>query len=236
MNFRTQTKLDSLREKNIQLAGELDEARGKMESLTKKLHSAETAAAARSEMLRDTVASAKSLAETTARREALETVLEALEIRGYGKFFEFAIGAKGGRKEHYDTERFWDDLNTALEVRRERKAAEARDETEARVRSIVHPDYEAKVTEAQKAGIKVSPTISATDLDEKVKLAKAWKIGTQPFAPESNRFSLGAESINALSKAINDALDARDKEVFDKPDNVTDIESAKKAKKKGGKK
>ena len=60
------------------------------------------------------------------RRDTLAAVIRALGIEGYGE----------GRGDSSNIDRFWADIQTALEVRAERERQAERDATEARVRGL----------------------------------------------------------------------------------------------------
>lgn len=72
------------------------------------------------------------------RQEVLETVLKALELPGYrsngGTFLDRFDPSKF--KVNYPTDRFWADINTAIEVRAECKAADERAATEAKIADL----------------------------------------------------------------------------------------------------
>jgi hypothetical protein len=83
------------------------------------------------------------VAEAT-RRETLEKVIEALELKEYGYHkpgsYYFGGGYTGvsPREGH---ERLWDDINTALDLRAERKSAETRAAAETRVKRLTKDAY-----------------------------------------------------------------------------------------------
>lgn len=75
--------------------------------------------------------------QAATRRETLTAVIDALEIKGYlsGGF----VGGKRNGEIVLDTDRFWSDLQTALDVRAERKRAESRASTEEKVARLAPP-------------------------------------------------------------------------------------------------
>lgn len=75
------------------------------------------------------------------RRETLATVIEALEIRGYDAGLTGTIGGSKPLKRHHDTERFWADIQTAIGVREEKRVADERTATEARVAGLGRGQY-----------------------------------------------------------------------------------------------
>lgn len=79
-------------------------------------------------------------AAAEARRETLQAVIDALQLTGYAQFAlanEKALGG-GAVKTRHDTERFWADIQVALEVRAERKRAEERKATEAKIAGLAN--------------------------------------------------------------------------------------------------
>ncbi|WP_288120811.1 hypothetical protein [Microbacterium sp. 69-7] len=102
-------------------------------------HEAELAAQAESlkaGFIEETRRSNAATAERT-RQETLETVLKALDLPGYrangGMFHPFDASKT---RINYPTDRFWADLTTTLEVRAERKAADERAATEAKIADL----------------------------------------------------------------------------------------------------
>lgn len=76
----------------------------------------------------------KLIAET--RRETLEKVIEALELPGYSTG---GILHGDGWYTKPGHERFWDDIETALEVRAERKRQDDREDIEKKVAGLASP-------------------------------------------------------------------------------------------------
>lgn len=77
-------------------------------------------------------------AEAETRRETLETVIQALELREYGYHGagEYCYGGYTGVDKRPGHERLWDDLQTALKVRAERKTQDEADATEKKVAGL----------------------------------------------------------------------------------------------------
>ena len=83
------------------------------------------------------------------RREVLEKVIDALELSEYRKKPSLeALFAAAGTKPGVD--RFWADINTALEVRAEKKRADERQATEEKVAGLAA--QAAQAAQAPKAG------------------------------------------------------------------------------------
>lgn len=74
-------------------------------------------------------------AQLSTRREALASVITALDIKGYTTG-GYVGGARGGERIH-DVDRFWVDIQTALEVREEKRVADERAATEKKVAGLV---------------------------------------------------------------------------------------------------
>lgn len=75
-------------------------------------------------------------AEAKTRAETLEAVIRALQIPGYRGNL---IDVYDDSQNRIDTEKFWADIQTALEVRAERKAADERAKTEEKVAGLAVP-------------------------------------------------------------------------------------------------
>jgi hypothetical protein len=101
------------------------------------------------------IASAREEAASASRRETLGAVIEALEIKGYpttSGIYDSLISAQsdidkmlalhtereGVINAHVD--RFWDDIQTALQVRAEKKRADEREATEYKIASLVRKE------------------------------------------------------------------------------------------------
>lgn len=74
---------------------------------------------------------------TAARYQALETVLDALDIPGYETEEYTKTGVYARPVTVRDAYAFWADLTTALKVRRDRAEQERRDEVEQRVSTLI---------------------------------------------------------------------------------------------------
>lgn len=72
-----------------------------------------------------------------ARRGTLAAVVRALNISGYRGNL---INIQDDSKNRIDTDRFWADIQTALEVREEKRAAEERTATEKKVADLLRRD------------------------------------------------------------------------------------------------
>lgn len=107
--------------------------------LRAKLATAEDAAAEERVVIGvDYATPARSEAEI--RRDTLEKVIEALELNEYrdGTFTIFGNLFTNGPERGSD--RFWDDITTALRVRAEDAEAEADEAAEARIAAITRPE------------------------------------------------------------------------------------------------
>lgn len=78
-------------------------------------------------------------AVTQARRETLEKVIDALGIKGYANGGTFHLCDSSKSRTSYDTVRLWSDIETALEVRAERKLADQRQATAEKVAGLTKP-------------------------------------------------------------------------------------------------
>lgn len=99
------------------------------------------------------------------RQETLETVLKALDLPGYRADGGFSV--RIGIKPEYPTDRFWADINTALEVRAERKAADERAATEAKIADLNKRESKNWTVELSQADIDLinSATLSSFSVD-----------------------------------------------------------------------
>ncbi|MBT2484780.1 MULTISPECIES: hypothetical protein [unclassified Microbacterium] len=74
-----------------------------------------------------------------ARRNTIAALLNALEIKGYERHGYPKVTKRGDIEQvtlGHDTDRFWADIQTALEVRAEKKAADEREATEKKVAGL----------------------------------------------------------------------------------------------------
>lgn len=97
-------------------------------------------------------------AEANTRRDTLQTVINALQLKQYlSPIPRFHSRFTDGYDDAIDA--FWADLHVALTVRSERKAAERRDATEAKVAGLVGIDIDTAV----KVAAGVPRTVTFTD-------------------------------------------------------------------------
>lgn len=92
---------------------------------------------------KETLNAAVEAARAETRRYTLQTVIDALELRDYRRSTDPLSSLLDRRPDRTepDPDRFWSDLQTALEVRAEKKTADARAATEAKVAGIArHPN------------------------------------------------------------------------------------------------
>ena len=84
------------------------------------------------------LASASQGAHQATRRETLRTVIKALKLTQYGyrESGAYHLGGFIGLPDTDPADRFWEDINTALDVREERKRQETREKTEQRIAAL----------------------------------------------------------------------------------------------------
>lgn len=122
----------------IWLGGEYPHIPG--EEFARRIAARETAANEKSaraaESWANDLRTAADLAREEARRSTLAAVIKALQITGYGVLTTAILNRPETQVTHHATDHFWADIQTALEVREEKRAADERAATEKKVAGL----------------------------------------------------------------------------------------------------